>query len=93
MESSGFRDVVFSAHALEQMQRRGIPVDQIRAILRRPEEVLQVRAGRHVVQQIVTMGHSEREYLLRIFVDTDRTPAEVVTVYRTSKIAKYRRQS
>ena len=32
------------------------------------------------------------EYLLRVFVDVDRTPAEVVTVYRTSKIEKYRSQ-
>ena len=28
-------------------------------------------------------------YLLRVFVDTDREPPEVVTVYRTSKITKY----
>jgi hypothetical protein len=27
--------------------------------------------------------------LVRVFVDVDRTPAEVVAVYRTSKIAKY----
>jgi hypothetical protein len=25
----------------------------------------------------------------RVFVDVDRSPAEVVTVYRTSRIAKY----
>jgi len=29
------------------------------------------------------------EYLVRVFVDIDRQPAEVVTAYRTSKIAKY----
>jgi hypothetical protein len=28
-------------------------------------------------------------YLLRVFVDMDRRPAEVVTVYRTSNVAKY----
>jgi hypothetical protein len=28
-------------------------------------------------------------YLLRVFVDTDRRPAEVVTAYRTSKLEKY----
>jgi hypothetical protein len=27
--------------------------------------------------------------LLRVFVDVDRDPPEVVTVYRTSKIEKY----
>ncbi|GAG48402.1 unnamed protein product, partial [marine sediment metagenome] len=28
-------------------------------------------------------------YLIRVFVDGDRKPAEVVTAYRTSKIDKY----
>jgi len=31
-------------------------------------------------------------YLVRVFVDVDRTPEEVVTAYRTSKIEKYRSQ-
>jgi hypothetical protein len=30
-----------------------------------------------------------KRYLVRAFVDVDRSPAEVVTVYRTSRIAKY----
>jgi len=35
-----------------------------------------------------------RTLLLRIFVDVERRPAEVVTAYRTSKVVKYwRRQS
>jgi hypothetical protein len=28
-------------------------------------------------------------YLVRVFVDVERDPPEVVTVYRTSNIAKY----
>ena len=35
------------------------------------------------------MGAMRQEYLVRVFVDIDREPAEVVTVYRTSKIGKY----
>jgi hypothetical protein len=31
--------------------------------------------------------------LVRVFVDVDRKPAEVVTAYRTSRIAKYWRES
>ena len=30
-------------------------------------------------------------YLVRVFVDVDRIPAEVVTAYRTSKIEEYGR--
>lgn len=29
------------------------------------------------------------EYLVRVFVNIDRKPAEVVTTYRTSKVLKY----
>jgi hypothetical protein len=46
-----------------------------------------VRPGRDVLQsRIVLAGKMD---LLRVFVDVDRDPAEVVTVYRTSRIAKY----
>jgi hypothetical protein len=35
------------------------------------------------------MGEPPKEYLLRVFVDVDRNPAEVVTVYRKSQVSKY----
>ena len=35
------------------------------------------------------MGEPAKRYLVRVFVDIDRDAAEVVTVYRTSKINKY----
>jgi hypothetical protein len=42
-----------------------------------------------VAQRIEESG-SGRQYVVRVFVDVDRTPPEVVTVYRSSKIDKYR---
>lgn len=38
------------------------------------------------------MGEGARMYLVRVVVDIDREPAEVVTAYRTSKISKYWRE-
>jgi len=35
------------------------------------------------------LGAPPETYLLRVFVDVDRVPPEVVTVYRTSKLPKY----
>ncbi|MEX2287945.1 MAG: DUF4258 domain-containing protein [Planctomycetaceae bacterium] len=70
-------------HAVEQMAKRQIAEADVRRALVAPEETLPVRLGRVVAQAIVG------EYLLRVFVDIDRTPVEVVTVYRTSKIEKY----
>jgi hypothetical protein len=40
--------------------------------------------GGEVWQSLLQSG-----FLLRVFIDIDRTPMEVVTVYRTSKIDKY----
>ena len=78
---------VLTEHALGQMARRQVTAADVGRVLAEPEQVLEVRAGRVVAQGMAG------EYLLRAFVDVDRTPTEVVTVYRTSKIEKYRSQS
>ena len=76
-------------HAWFEMKRRSIGEDVVRTILRSPRQTIDVRPGRIVLQSIVLMGAMRQEYLVRVFVDIDREPAEVVTVYRTSKIGKY----
>ena len=42
-----------------------------------------------MIESRVEMGDPARTYLIRVFVDVDREPAEVVTAYRTSKVRKY----
>ncbi len=71
------------------MQRREISREVVEAILAAPEQRLPVRAGRDVLQSRISKAAPEKTYLVRVFVDIDRDPAEVVTVYKTSKIAKY----
>jgi hypothetical protein len=78
---------VLTKHALIQMAKRQVTAADVSRVLAAPEQVLDVRAGRVVAQGMAG------EYLLRVFVDMDRTPPEVVTVYRTSKIEKYRSQT
>ena len=78
-------DAVITRHALARMAKRDIRPEQVRAVLARPEAVQAVVPGRVVVQGL------EGGLLLRIFVDVDRQPPAVVTVYRTSKVDKYRR--
>ena len=75
---------IMTAHASAQASERQVDVATVRAVLAEPEQVWPVRPGRVVAQRM--MG----EYLVRVFLDVDREPAEVVTVYRTSKIDKYR---
>ena len=76
-------------HARFEMARRGILEDTVRSVLVRPEQREEIRPGRMVLQSRVSMGTPPRVYLVRVFVDVDREPAEVVTAYRTSKLARY----
>ena len=78
------KSAIITGHAARQMARRQIQEAEVRAALAQPDAVLPVREGRVVAQRL------SGRYLLRVFVDVDREPAEVVTGYRTSKIDKYR---
>ena len=71
------------------MERRGISEEEIAQVLSAPEQADLVRPGRAVYQSKMRFGESRETYLLQIFVDIERKPAEVVTAYRTSKIDKY----
>jgi len=41
------------------------------------------------IQSRIELGEPSKTYLLRVVVDVDRQPSEVVTVYRSSKVQKY----
>jgi len=76
-------------HARDEMVRRQITEAEVARVLAAPEQTETVREGRDVYQSRLPSGEADAEYLLRVFVDIDRVPPEVVTLYRTSKIAKY----
>jgi hypothetical protein len=80
-------DYVLTEHAATEIERRGLSTESIDGILKTPEQRLEVRPGRVVLQS--RFHEFGSEYLLRVFVDIDRKPAEVVTAYRTSKVLKY----
>ncbi len=80
-------DWILTAHARFEMARRGIAESLVRRILAAPEQRETVRPGRDIFQSRVKM--EGKRYLVRVIVDVDRNPAEVVTVYRTSKVNKY----
>ncbi len=72
-----------------QMMRRQISENDVAKVLSNPEQREVVREGRMVYQSRIPHGDPTKTFLLRIFVDVDREPPEVVTVYLTSKISKY----
>ena len=80
---------VLTPHAAWQMRRRGVELERVKEVLTAPQQRLDVRPGRVVLQSRYSLGKPPRQYLLRVIVDTDRFPLEVVTVYRTSRVSRY----
>lgn len=78
-----------TAHARLEMERRGVEEAEVAAVLSAPEQAQVVRPGRVVHQSRFERGEPSRMYLLRVLVDVDREPAEVVTAYWSSKVEKY----
>jgi len=89
MPCPALRSFLLTEHALFEMARRRISREEVAAALANPEQTEQVRTGRCLYQAPASVGTTL--YLLRVFVDLDRDPPEVVTAYRTSKVGKYRR--
>ncbi len=89
MRPQPISDYVLTRHAEVEMARRSLDPQLIRNVLAAPEQVVPVRRGRVVVQSRVPSESGKGLYLVRIVVDTDREPPEVVTAYRTSKVKKY----
>ncbi|MEK6710140.1 MAG: DUF4258 domain-containing protein [Nitrospinota bacterium] len=90
MAREGLPEYAITPHAAFEMERRGLPPDVVRDILSNPGQRIAARSGRDVFQSIVE--HGEVRWLVRVIVDMDRRPPEVVTAYRTSKIEKYWRE-
>jgi Domain of unknown function (DUF4258) len=80
----------FSRHAQEEMERRSIPMSVLEAVLHTPQQILPEYGGKKAYQSLIEF--SGKRCLLRAIVADDVDPAIVVTVYRTSKIAKYWRK-
>jgi hypothetical protein len=81
--------IAFTSHALDQMQRRGIPKNIVTEIIEAPGQSEEVRPGRLVLQSQMVTGDPPANFLIRVFVDVVGERLEVVTVYRTRKIDKY----
>ena len=83
------QNYILTNHARWEMQQRSITEAHVAAVLTAPEQREEIRPGRCVYQSRLTFGEPPKVHLVRVFVDIDRDPPEVVTVYRTSKVQKY----
>jgi len=84
------KPINISGHARFEMRRRGIQRSEVEQVVRSPEQVLPSRKGRQIYQ---SRAGSRGGLLLRVVVKEVASAYHVVTAYKTSKIAKYWKQS
>jgi hypothetical protein len=77
----------YSNHALEQIQNRQLDKAIVDDTIIYPEKQLTDETGLKVYHK--TVQENDKYYLYRVFVNHDKKPPLVVTVYKTSKIEKY----
>jgi hypothetical protein len=80
-----------SKHALEQAIERGMTEQTIWEILADPEQIGDDESGEEGQKRIISSEN--KTYLVRVFVNMNKNPPVVKTVYKTSKITKYINES
>jgi hypothetical protein len=68
------------------MKKRGIAKAIVSNVLNKPDQVIS-KANYTIYQSILV--ENEKRYLYRVFVNTNKKPNVVITVYKTSKTDKY----
>ena len=79
---------IFSQHAEEQLVRRGIDRDLVMAVIENYEEAVEDDEQDVVVYQSIIKEMGQL-FLLRVFVNKNKQPMVIVTLYKTTKISKY----
>jgi hypothetical protein len=79
---------IFSQHAEEQLVRRGIDRNLVMTVIENPEEVIENDEQDVVIYQSI-IKESGQLFLLRVFVNKNKQPMVIVTLYKTTKISKY----
>ncbi len=70
------------------MKLRGISEKMVFLTLHEPDKI-ELEAYHQLIYQKKLALPDKRDYLLRIFVNPDKDPKLVKTVYRTTKFSKY----
>ena len=82
-------DFIFSRHAHEQMMRRGISQETVMSVLSFPDQTIaDIETPTKIIYQSL-IKENNQVLLFRVFVDTDKRPNVIITVYKTTKISKY----
>lgn len=74
-------------HAQQRMAERGISQSVLEAILQSPDQIVPEKDGKVAYQSQVTLGG--RTFLIRLIVNDQIVPLMVVTVIKTTDVARY----
>jgi hypothetical protein len=77
----------YSKHSLEKMALRGISQEQVDMTIKSFDKCLTESEGQYVYQKVFSLN--KESYLIRVFINKDKDPPLIKTVYKTSKIDKY----
>ena len=73
----------YSNHSLEQMQIRNISKQVVNLVMKHPDSIINEEDNQQIFQKVI------EQHLYRVFVNPNKNPALIKTLYRTSKISKY----
>jgi len=82
-------DLIFSKHAYEQMSRRSINYETVLKVVSQPDQIITDSDEPTIVIYQSLIKEDNQMFLLRVFVNRDKHPNLVVTLYKTTKISKY----
>jgi hypothetical protein len=73
----------FSNHSLEQIKMRFISKEIVERVMNEPDKIIIEEDNQQIYQKVV------ENHLYRVFINNNKNPLLIKTVYRTSKITKY----
>ena len=81
--------ILISGHAKFEAKRREISMKTIMDIALTPQQKIKTASGRIICQSRMHDPATNQEKLFRVIVKDAKEIRTVITVYKTSKIAKY----
>ena len=82
-------DLIISNHAREQMFRRGINHETVLMVVSRSDQTIANSEEPAIVIYQSLINEDNQKFLLCVFVNVNKHPNVVVTLYKTTKISKY----
>jgi len=80
-------EFILSKHATDQFRIRQIGFALVDEVMNTPDSIITEGNCKQIFQKVIEVN--DKCYLYRIFVNVCKTPALIITGYRTSKIEKY----